>query len=243
MADDKTKRGSPDSKRMNKSEPYEMAYARRKAAGKTGTAAKKPAEQSGSGSAASKAAPARAKPSDGRAPRPTPRADRVKGAEKNVANTAPAVKRTPDAVDLLTDDHLAVNACFKKYGKLMKAEASAAERQQLANTVCAMLKAHTSIEEEIFYPAARAAGVEPDMMDEADIEHASAKALIAQIETGTPGSQQYDAKVTVLGEYIEHHVVEEHTEMFPKCRRAGMDLVGLRAQMETRKAELLGAIA
>jgi hemerythrin superfamily protein len=175
----------------------------------------------------------------GRSPRPTARAQRAKGAEKNVANTAPAVKRTPDAVDLLADDHLAVDALFKKYRKLMSAEAPAAERQALANTICRMLTAHARLEEEIFYPAARAAGVESDLMDEADIEHASAKALIGQIEIGTPDADQYDAKVSVLGEYIEHHVVEEHSEMFTKCRRANMDLVGLRTQMEARKEELM----
>ena len=82
-----------------------------------------------------------------------------------------------------------------------------------------MLKAHTTIEEEIFYPAARRAGIDADLLDEADIEHASAKELIAQIEAGDPDDDHYDAKVKVLGEYITHHVVEEHTEMFPKCRR------------------------
>jgi hypothetical protein len=62
--------------------------------------------------------------------------------------------------------------------------------------------------------------------------------LIAQIENGKPGIDYYDAKVKVLGDYIEHHVIEEHTEMFPKCRRSKMDLVGLRARMATRKMEL-----
>jgi hypothetical protein len=76
------------------------------------------------------------------------------------------------------------------------------------------------------------------MLDEADIEHASAKDLIAQIESGNPDDDHYDARVKVLGEYITHHVVEEHTEMFPKCRRAGMDLVALRAELESRKMSL-----
>ena len=101
-----------------------------------------------------------------------------------------------------------------------------------------MLTAHTTIEEEIFYPAARSAGLEADLLDEADVEHASAKSLIAQIENGSASDALYDARVKVLGEYIKHHVVEEHREMFPKCRRAGMDLVPLREQMEARKAEL-----
>ena len=106
-----------------------------------------------------------------------------------------------------------------------------------------MLKAHTRIEEEIFYPAARSAGIDADMLDEAQIEHQSAKDLIAQIETGNADDDLYDAKVTVLGEYIQHHVVEEHTEMFPRCRRADMDLVALRGELEARKMSVLPATA
>ena len=158
--------------------------------------------------------------------------------EKTVENTAPRTMREADAVDLLTDDHLRVSALFKQYEKLAKKEAPGEERQSLAQAICAMLKAHTTIEEEIFYPAARAAGVDEDLLDEADIEHASAKDLIAQIEAASADDDHYDAKVKVLGEYITHHVVEEHTEMFPKCRRAGMELVTLRGELESRKMAL-----
>lgn len=262
MADDKTKRGSPDSKRLNKSEPYEMAYARKKARDARSGGATKKAAKKASGSAkktgASRTAPARksspprtaAKRTsaksparrrmtmDGTTPPPASREKRERGAEKSVTNTAPAMKREPDAVDLLVDDHLAAYACFKKYEKLAESDASADDRRMLAQTVCKMIAAHAQIEEEIFYPAARKAGVEEDLMDEADVEHASAKELIAQIESGDPDDDKYDAKVTVLGEYIAHHVKEEHSEMFSKCRKSSMDLAGLRVQMEARKAEL-----
>lgn len=160
-------------------------------------------------------------------------------AEKTTDNTAPKTMKEADAVDLLTDDHLEVDTLFKKYEKLAKKEAPAGERKAVSQAICDMLTTHMTIEEEIFYPAARKAGIEADMLDEADIEHASAKDLIAQIEAGNPDDDHYDAKVKVLGEYITHHVVEEHTEMFPKCRRTGMDLVGLRAEMEARKMALV----
>ncbi len=146
--------------------------------------------------------------------------------------------KTADAVDLLTDDHLQVSALFKQYEKLAKKKAPSDQRRTLADTICGMLKTHTTIEEEIFYPAARKARIEAALLDEADIEHASAKDLIAQIESGDPADDHYDARVKVLGEYITHHVVEEHIEMFPKCRRAGMDLVALRERMQARKSEL-----
>ena len=83
--------------------------------------------------------------------------------------------READAVDLLTDDHLEVGALFKQYEKLAKKEAPAEQRRTLAQTICDMLKAHTTIEEEIFYPATRRAGIDADLLDEADIEHASAR--------------------------------------------------------------------
>jgi len=162
-------------------------------------------------------------------------------AEKTAENTAPKTMKEADAVDLLTDDHLEVGALFKQYDKLAKKEAPAEQRRTLAQTICGMLTAHTTIEEEIFYPAARRAGIDADLLDEADIEHASAKELITQIEGGNPDDDHYDAKVKVLGEYITHHVVEEHTEMFTKCRRSKMDLVGLRGEMEARKMALVPA--
>jgi len=246
MADDKSKRGSPDNKRLNKGEPYEVAYARKKAkassGGSTGrTAAKRAgpaASKSGtrSGSARAAAAPAaRKRTAPKKAVRTTPRPPTEK---RTPENTAPRTMKAADAVDLLTDDHLQVSALFKQYEKLAKRKAPTHQRRSLAGTICAMLTAHTAVEEEIFYPAARRARIEAAMLDEADIEHASAKALIARIESGDPGDDHYDARVKVLGEYIAHHVVEEHVEMFPKCRRAGMDLVALRERMQARKAEL-----
>jgi hypothetical protein len=76
-------------------------------------------------------------------------------------------------------------------------------------------------------------------MDEADIEHAGAKSLIAQLEAMKPGDDHYDAKVTVLGEYIDHHVKEEQDEMFPKARKTKVDTVQLGERIAQRKQQLL----
>ena len=96
-----------------------------------------------------------------------------------------------------------------------------------------------SIEEEIFDPAAREAEVDADLLDEAEVEHASAKDLIAQIESMSPDDELYDAKVIVLGECVDHHIQEEENEMFPKCRKAGMDLAALAEALAERKSELM----
>ena len=105
--------------------------------------------------------------------------------------------------------------------------------------ICAELTAHATAEEEIFYPAARAAIDKADLIDEADVEHASAKDLIAQIEASSPSDGHYDAKVKVLGEYINHHVQEEEGEIFPKVRRAKVDTVSLGEQIAARKEEIM----
>ena len=164
-----------------------------------------------------------------------------KTAAKKPAATASAAKT--DATALLQRDHAEVKKLFKKYEKLADAEADGGERQALAEQICAMLTVHATIEEEIFYPAAREADVEDDLLDEAEVEHASAKDLIAQIQSMGPDDELYDAKVTVLGEYIDHHVQEEENEMFPKCRRAKMDLAGLAAALAERKSELMAEVA
>jgi hemerythrin superfamily protein len=164
-----------------------------------------------------------------------------KTAAKRPTPTAGAAKT--DATALLMRDHAEVKKLFKQYEKLADAQADGSERQELAGRICEMLTVHATIEEEIFYPAAREAEVENDLLDEAAVEHASAKDLIAQIQSMGPDDELYDAKVTVLGEYIDHHVQEEENQMFPKCRRAAMDLAGLAAALADRKEELTTATA
>ena len=155
---------------------------------------------------------------------------------KKPAATAAAART--DATVLLTRDHREVHKLFKQYEKLAEAKADGTDRQALAEHICDSLTVHATVEEEIFYPAARQAGVDSDLLDEAQVEHASAKDLIAQIRAMDPGDDLYDAKVKVLGEYIDHHVEEEEGEMFPKCRKSRMDLTSLAQQLALRKSEL-----
>lgn len=146
---------------------------------------------------------------------------------------------TQDAIALLKADHREVKAKFEQFEKT---EADA-EKAKLARDICTALKVHAQIEEEIFYPAAYEAIEDDDLLDEAEVEHASAKDLIAQIEASAPGEPLFDAKVKVLGEYIDHHVEEEESELFPECRASKMDLKALGEQMKARKQELMAAKA
>lgn len=142
-----------------------------------------------------------------------------------------------DAIKLLKDDHKQVEDWFAEFEKTT----SGSKKQKLANQICMALKVHTQIEEEIFYPACRDAGLDEHMMDEADVEHDGAKRLIAEIEAGGPGDDHWDAKVTVLGEMIKHHVKEEEQRdgMFAKAKKADLDLKELGAELKARKDKLM----
>ena len=154
-----------------------------------------------------------------------------------------ATTRAPaDACSLLDADHRNVKKMFKDFEPLAesKAKGAPAKRRALADQICLELTVHAQIEEEIFYPALRGAIKEGDLLDEAEVEHASAKDLIAQIRDGDENDSKWCAKVIVLGEYIDHHVKEERTEIFVKARAAKkLDLVAMRDELQARKEELM----
>ena len=149
---------------------------------------------------------------------------------------------TADACTLLDADHKNVKKMFETYEGLnaSKAQDVRSRKLELARHICLELTVHTQIEEEIFYPALRGQIRDEDLLDEANVEHQSAKDLIAQIEQASEVDDMFDARVKVLGEYIDHHVKEEEGEMFPKVRKADVDLDGLGEQLAARKAELMG---
>lgn len=153
-------------------------------------------------------------------------------------STAKKAART-DAIALLTADHKEVKQLFKEYDQLVETDAGEEDKASLARQICTMLTAHATAEEEIFYPAARSVLDEADLIDEATVEHASAKDLIAQLEEASPGDELFDAKIKVLGEYIEHHVKEEEGELFPKMKKADLDLDALGKELGARKQELM----
>jgi hemerythrin-like domain-containing protein len=141
-----------------------------------------------------------------------------------------------NAIELLKEDHDYVKKAYRAFQKMDHDDLPAV--QAVVKNVCAALKVHVRIEEELFYPAVRKAIDEPDLMHEAEIEHDSAKTLIRQLERMKPRDPRYGPTFTVLCEYVEHHVKEEEEEMFPKARRAGLNLKALGAKMMARKIRL-----
>lgn len=141
-----------------------------------------------------------------------------------------------DAITLLSADHEKVKGLFDEYERL--GDRALASKKKLALKICLELTKHATAEEEIFYSAVRAATGDEDMTDEAFVEHACAKDLIAQILAMDPGEPLFDAKVKVLSEQIEHHVREEEGEMFPKAKKAKLDLLALGEAIQARKDEI-----
>lgn len=162
-----------------------------------------------------------------------------KPSPKTGAKRAPARKPpAKDAIAMLKADHDKVDGMFKKYEKLK----SAGDKAKLAHEICKELIVHTELEEQIFYPACSTAGVEEDMLDEAQVEHDGAKVMIVEL-LGKPSTDEYyDAKVKVLSEYIKHHVKEEEEPgkgLFAKARKAKVDVDGLGEQMAAKKEQLV----
>jgi iron-sulfur cluster repair protein YtfE (RIC family) len=142
---------------------------------------------------------------------------------------------------MLTAEHREVKAMFAQYETL--GDRANAGKKKLADQICTALTLHAAIEEEIFYPALRAASKEAaDLLDEALVEHAGAKDLIAQLREMDPEDDLYDAKVKVLGEQVAHHIGEEEGEMFKAARKAGLDMVALGTEMAQHKEELAAAM-
>ena len=148
-------------------------------------------------------------------------------------------KKEHDPIELLKADHKKVDKMFKDFEKMKEKDRERAV--ELVETILTELTVHAQIEEEIFYPTMRESGGDSitELLDEAEVGHSTAKDLIAQISSMSPDDDLYDAKVKVLGEYVKHHVKEEEDEMFPKAKKADVDMEELGTMLLQRKQELM----
>ena len=165
-------------------------------------------------------------------------ASRRKGSRASARGSRRTNGSSRDAIALLKKDHREVESLFSQFEKARQSD----RKQDIATRICEALRAHTTIEEEIFYPAFLEATQEEDLHHEAEIEHEGAKRLIADIEASGPDDDHYDARVTVLKEMIKHHVKEEEQPggMFAKARQSEMDLQAIGESLRARKEEVLG---
>ena len=118
-----------------------------------------------------------------------------------------------NAIELLETQHKEVKALFNKIEK-----AGGEAKRELFEKIADDLAVHSAIEEKHFYPATRAARTE-ELLQEAVEEHLAVKRIIADLLEMDPAEAQFDAKIQVLREQVEHHVEEEEGELFPKARK------------------------
>ena len=158
-----------------------------------------------------------------------------------MASTKSGSKSSPqDALEILTADHKKVSKIFAEFEKVKDDDDET--KQALVKMACDELTVHAQVEEEIFYPALHEALKEDDedLVDEAEVEHASIKQLIETLKTSDASDRLYDANVTVLSEYVKHHVKEEQDEIFPKARKAKeLDLQQMGEEISARKLQLM----
>jgi hemerythrin superfamily protein len=170
-----------------------------------------------------------------------PRNASSKSASKSSSRTAQAGagKASQDVLKMLAEDHKKVKKMFDQFEKMKEEEDQDMEAKQLlVETCCAELTVHAQLEEELVYPALRDAIDDMDLLDEAEVEHASAKQLISELSSMQPGDELYDAKFTVLGEYVKHHIEEEEKEIFPKAKKSDLDLQAMAEEARERKQEI-----
>lgn len=154
------------------------------------------------------------------------------------SKSQPGSKRaTRNAIQLLTSGHEKVSKIFEQYEK-MKGKGSDEERRELVMQACNTLTVHAQIEEEIFYPSVREIPGAEDLIAEAKVEHATIKKLVSELEFMNPDDELYDARFTVLAEYVTHHVKEEKSQIFPIIKKGNVDLNQLGDELEQRRQAL-----
>jgi hypothetical protein len=140
-------------------------------------------------------------------------------------------------IEMLKADHKKVKKAFRDFEKLDPQE-DTEQCRAIVDQTLADIQVHATLEEERFYPAARECLREQDLIDEAEVEHMTAKTLIEQLKNMQPDDEKYGATFKVLGEYINHHVKEEEGEMFPQLSRAKYEWERLHEEMTSRRQEL-----
>lgn len=146
-----------------------------------------------------------------------------------------------EIIDMLKEDHSRARKAFADFDKLDVHE-DGKECQALVASTCAALKVHATLEEELFYPAARRALDEEDLIDEAEVEHMTLHMLIDRLKDMSPEEKKYAATFKVLGEYVKHHLKEEEEQIFTRLAHAKLDWDALEQQMLERREALMAQL-
>lgn len=142
-------------------------------------------------------------------------------------------------LDMLREDHAKVKALFDEFEQARDSRTKA----RIVETVLIELEVHAKLEEGLIYPALREKIDDDDLMDEAMEEHHLVHVLINELKRMKPDDDRYDAKFTVLGESVKHHIKEEEEEMFPKAEESNTDWHDLEDQAVKRREQLMARLS
>ncbi len=148
-----------------------------------------------------------------------------------------------NVIELLKKDHRNVSELFAAF-ETAKDNEEEGSRQEIALEICLELTAHAKVEEELFYPAVDAKASDDEetqeKVKEADEEHRLVKALVGEIQDMDENDDNFDAKVKVLKDVVEHHVEEEEGELMPKAKKllTPSELEEMATEAEALKAKL-----
>jgi iron-sulfur cluster repair protein YtfE (RIC family) len=145
------------------------------------------------------------------------------------------VNMQENAIDLLKSDHREVESLFDLYDDTKAGD----ERHEIARRVCAALLIHMEIEEAIFYPAAREATGDDDILNEAESEHAGAKDIIVKLGNLQPNTAEFDGLIKKLKIEIEHHIDDEENELFPEVYASELNIESVGKRLAEMKKKIL----
>jgi hemerythrin-like domain-containing protein len=152
---------------------------------------------------------------------------------------APGSRRREDALDVLRAGHERIAQLFARFDALAS---SGPRKASLVERICEEIELHARLEKEIFYPSLRPAIDDQALIDEAAVEHETARSMVALLRALRPGERHYDAKVSMLGDYVRRHADHEEREIFPRAQQMTLDLVALARALKARRRQLKGGV-
>ena len=139
-----------------------------------------------------------------------------------------------DALKLLSHGHEQTRALADECRRVARHVECDPAMQQVAEALCRAIHRMAALEEELFFPAARAALEASALVDIAELEHATARQIIRQLRETDPREPRYEALVLALAECVERHARHEQGELFPRLHESCLDIDALGQQLNER---------
>ena len=155
----------------------------------------------------------------------------------HAAHVAPCDSPCADALERLSMGHEHTRALADECRRFTHHVRCDPAMQEVAEALCRAIHRMAALEEELFFPAARAALEASSLVDLAQLEHATARQIIRQLQMADPNEPRYEALVLALTECVERHARHEQAQLFPRLRESGLDMDALGQQLNERLAQ------